>query len=399
MPQRILILMSDTGGGHRAAARAIAEAVDHLYPGRFEVRIEDIWADHTGWPINRLPAAYPWLADAGARWWQLIWDLSLQRPLRQGVLAAANLFIQRRIVRLLAAWQPDAVVSVHPLLTALGAGWVDRARLRVPFFSVVTDLVTVHPAWVHPAATGCFVATPASRDQVIAHGMPRQKVFLCGQPVSLKFARPLADKPALRRRLGMHPTRPAVLIVGGGEGVGRVYEIAQAVAEAAASAQLVVVAGRNRALKARLDSAAWPIPTQTYGFTQRMPELMAAADLLITKAGPGMIAEACISGLPMILSGFIPGQEAGNVHYVLGNGAGVYVTEPAQIAALAREWLAPGHPVLARMGQNASRLARPQAALAIARHICRLALLRPGGVTPEMQHAAAPGLTRGRAEG
>lgn len=370
MRKRVLILMSDTGSGHRTAAQAIGDAIHQLYADRCEVLVEDIWVDHTGWPLNRLPGLYPWLSDAGARWWQWIWRLSLHQSVRQGVLGAANALIERRIMRLLAGLQPDVVVSVHPLLTHLGMRWVQRAGLRVPFFSVVTDMVTVHPAWVHPAATGCLVATAAARAQAIAHGMPPHKIAVYGQPVGLQFARARGDKQMLRQALGLDPARPAVLIVGGGDGVGRVFEIARAVAITATQAQLVVVAGRNRALEQRLQGAAWEIPAQIHGFVHNMPELMAAADILITKAGPGTIGEAFIAGLPLILSGFIPGQEAGNVQYVLEQGAGAYAVTPPQIAALAQAWLAPGNPRLLRMQQNAARLARPQAALEIARHIC-----------------------------
>ncbi|PVE32874.1 hypothetical protein DC030_15175, partial [Enterococcus faecalis] len=107
-----------------------------------------MWIDHTRWPLNRLPNTYPWLSDTGARWWLLIWNVSKRRRLRHGVLRTANLLVQRKIVRLLHGLQPDIVVSVHPAMTYLAARWVERARINAPFYTVVTDMVTVHPAWV-----------------------------------------------------------------------------------------------------------------------------------------------------------------------------------------------------------------------------------------------------------
>lgn len=372
MHKKVLILMSDTGGGHRAAAQAISEAIHHLCPDQFEVVIEDIWIDHTRWPLNRLPNTYPWLSDTGARWWLLIWNVSKRRRLRHGVLRTANLLVQRKIVRLLHGLQPDIVVSVHPAMTYLAARWVERARINAPFYTVVTDMVTVHPAWVHPGVTGCIVSTPPAREQAIAHGISPEKVAVCGQPVGLKFARLAGEKQQLRQQLGMDMTRPAILIVGGGEGIGRVYDIARAVAQRVPQAQLVIVAGRNKELKQQLESVVWEIPAHIHGFVNNMPELMGAADILITKGGPGTISEAFIAGLPVIISGYIPGQEAGNVQYVLENKAGAYAVEPAEIAALVQEWLAPDNETLPRMKQNAARLARPYASLEIARHICGL---------------------------
>ncbi|MCA9975497.1 MAG: glycosyltransferase, partial [Anaerolineales bacterium] len=97
------------------------------------------------------------------------------------------------------------------------------------------------------------------------------------------------------------------------------YDIAREIAQRVPQAQLIVVAGRNKELKQRLENVAWEIPAHIFGFVHNMPELMGAADILITKGGPGTISEAFIAGLPVIISGYIPGQEAGNVQYVLEN--------------------------------------------------------------------------------
>jgi 1,2-diacylglycerol 3-beta-galactosyltransferase len=103
-----------------------------------------------------------------------------------------------------------------------------------------------------------------------------------------------------------------------------------------------------------------------------MPELMAASDILITKAGPGTISEAFIAGIPTILNGYIPGQETGNVTYVTQNRAGAFAESPHSIAQTVREWLAPNSPALSELIYNASRLARPEASLAIATDLHRL---------------------------
>ena len=128
--------------------------------------------------------------------------------------------------------------------------------------------------------------------------------------------------------------------------------------------------GRNATLQAELAAIHWEIPAHIYGFVDNMPELMHAADLLVTKAGPGTISEALIAGLPMILADFIPGQETGNVQFVEENGVGRYVPDAEAIADLVQEWCTPGQPTLATMASNAVRLARPRAALLIAEDLC-----------------------------
>jgi 1,2-diacylglycerol 3-beta-galactosyltransferase len=233
-------------------------------------------------------------------------------------------------------------------------------------------MVTAHPAWFCPQADYCMVPTEAARQRALRYGMPPDRVEVVGQPVALKFAAGVGEKSHLRDELGLDPDRPAVLIVGGGEGMGPVYETSRAIASGVPNVQLIVVAGRNAALKQELEATAWEIPTRVYGFATNMPELMGASDMLVTKAGPGMISEAFIAGLPVVIFSFILGQEEGNVNYVLEHEAGAYVPDPDEIAVLIREWFRPGNDRLKQMATNAAALARPEAALIIARRLYRL---------------------------
>ena len=119
-------------------------------------------------------------------------------------------------------------------------------------------------------------------------------------------------------------------------------------------------------MKKRLDKHDWNIPAFTYGFVKEMPDFMQATDILLTKAGPGTISEAFIAGLPIILYHRVPGQEEGNVSYVVDEGAGVWAPEVEDILATLTDWLQ--HPEKRnKVAQTAAQLARPQASREIAR--------------------------------
>ena len=167
---------------------------------------------------------------------------------------------------------------------------------------------------------------------------------------------------------------PAVMIIGGGEGIGPVEEIAVRMAEQLSAAetplgQMVVICGRNQDLQDRLAGRAWPMPTQVRGFVENMPDWMAACDCVVTKAGPGTIAEALISGLAIVLSGHIPGQEEGNVPFVVENGVGEYSEEPAEIARIVARWFGPERATLSARETKAKSLGHPQATFDICRSI------------------------------
>jgi 1,2-diacylglycerol 3-beta-galactosyltransferase len=136
--------------------------------------------------------------------------------------------------------------------------------------------------------------------------------------------------------------------------------------------QLAVICGRNEALRVRLAGQNWPMPTRIAGYVDDMPVWMAATDVLVTKAGPGTIAEALACGLPLVLSSYVPGQETDNVNYVVENGVGVYRSDPQQIAAVVDDWLEPDNPTQPAMRARAQALARPEAALDIARSLIAL---------------------------
>ena len=372
--KRILILMSETGGGHRAAAEAIEEAFQYLYGNTVLITIVDAWKNHVGWPVNRVANTYGWLVNEALWLWKGLWLLDNKPHLVYNSLRLFFPLVAPGLLKLFKEQNPDVIVSVHPLLTQFPLMVLKWTKLDIPFVTVVTDMVSGYHTWYHPSTTLCLVPTELAREQALSLGMPEKKVEVVGQPVALKFAAGLGEKTCLRAKLGLKLDLPVVLLVGGGEGYGRLFEIARSIAQRQPQAQLLIVSGRNEALRRKLTAVDWEIPVTIYGFVTNMPELMGATDIFITKAGPGSISEAFIARLPLILYGYIPGQEDGNVRYVQEYNAGLYVPNPEAIADLLLEWLQPGNPVLSQMAGNAAKLAHPDAALTIARRIYELTL-------------------------
>jgi len=287
-------------------------------------------------------------------------------------------FLRQGITELLLRTRPDVIVSVHPLLNHITLQAMRELGLRLPFITVITDLVSIHTAWVAPGVTACVVPTEAARDYAIAAGVAAKRVRLLGMPIDPAFStQPTAPLAARRAALGLDPDLPMILLVGGGEGAGGLRQAAYALSRLTLDAQLVIVTGRNRTLYHTLqeEKQSFSMPTTILGFVQNMPELMHAADLVATKAGPGSISEAMACGLPIVLTGYIPGQEEGNVEYVLSNHIGVLAETPAQVASAVRSLLAPGtssaddRATLEAMRANIARLSHPRASFEIARLI------------------------------
>ena len=168
--------------------------------------------------------------------------------------------------------------------------------------------------------------------------------------------------------MGWPLDKTIILLVGGGEGMGPLGSVTKEINQSKLDACVVVITGRNKKLKDELETLDWNIPSHIYGFVTNMPDFMRAADILVTKAGPGTISEALIANLPIILYHRIPGQEEGNVSYVIDEGAGVWAPEIEDIIGTLKDWLQ--NPSKRDEAVNhAKRLARPNASRQIAQTI------------------------------
>ncbi|HIE38887.1 MAG TPA: galactosyldiacylglycerol synthase [Anaerolineales bacterium] len=363
---RFLLLHSETGGGHRRAALAVAEALKDRYGERAQVELVDALAAYAPWPLRRAPDWYGKALWGGGRTYGLGYRLLDGRRRAQ---ALSRLFWPRvapAARRLLAEHPADVVATFHPLPVHTISRALSEEGLPIPLVAVGTDLVVMHAFWADPHVRRYLVATGQTRDQLVHHGVSPDRVEVTGLPVGRHFREAAREDPAeVRRGLGLDPEKPLLLLMGGGEGFGPMERVARAVAGARLPAQVTVLTGRNERLHTRLQRVPWPGPVRVEGFTHEVHRWMRAADLLVTKAGPNTLAEALVVGVPLVLWGAIPAQETPNVGLVVRAGAGVWAPGPRRTVVAAARLL--GDVVArARMGEQARKLARPEAAERVA---------------------------------
>jgi 1,2-diacylglycerol 3-beta-galactosyltransferase len=239
--------------------------------------------------------------------------------------------------------------------------------------TVITDLVDFHRGWTFSQADLVVTPTERARKVALRRRVPADRVKLLGLPVDLRFRPPApGEKQALRRRFGLDERRFTVLVMGGAAGVGHLASQVRMLAAERQPWQLVVVCGRNEKLRRRLYEIEALTPMLILGFVDYMPELMRACDLVVTKAGPGAIAEALATGLPLLITGFLPGQESPNVDYVVESGIGFFAPKEEELFDEVRV-MAEGGPTWREMSRRAEELARPYASSDIARECLLLA--------------------------
>ena len=376
MIKRALFLISDTGGGHRSAANAITAALDEIRsPFAFEHRVDDV-AAHCSFPLTQLGWGYSTaLRYAPPVYGALYYATNGRRRYRALVRFCEPLY-RERLRDLFLNYSPDVIVSVHPLLNHAALRARADAHLQsVPVVTVITDLGKVHESWLTPEADAVVVPAREVYERALSRGVLPQRLRMLGQPIHPKFDDVVGSKEELRAQLDLPPDRFVTLLMAGGEGGGKLMPTTVALAKARLPMHLVVVCGRNETLRAKLEDLAHALPTPmtVLGFTDKIPELMRTSDLLVTKAGPGTLAEANAAQLPVVVYDYVPGQERGNVDFVRSNGIGLVAINSAAEVRRAVERLVRNAALVDNMRRNQELVAPKRSSRRIAALIASIA--------------------------
>ena len=359
--KNILILTADAGFGHRSTANALARAFELRHGDAVAVTIVNP-LDEEGAPpfmrgaendYDKLATQWPGFYKLGYK----MTDLALTTSVTE---TAYVLMMYDLIARLMKEHRPDVVVVTFPTYQYPVAAYRRLSGYNVPMVTIVTDLLSLQKMWFTTSTDLCLVPTQYAADLALERGLDAESVHVTGLPVNPA----LADSPgktAARAALGW-PADKFTVLVAGSKRVERLDEFAHVLNHAGFDLHLAAVAGGNDELYDKLRAADWHIPVSLYNFVDNMPDMLHAADCVVSKAGGLIVTESLACGLPLLLVQVIPGQETGNAELVTREGAGELVTEPLALLEALADWLADGGCLYRERAANARRLGRPQAA-------------------------------------
>ncbi len=362
MSKKILLLSVSAGAGHVRAAEALrryAEEHDGVTALHLDVMdyvpasFRKIYADFYIQLVNKHPQLWGWLYQASS-------EARPNSPL-QKLRRAMERLNTRALHRAIEEFGPDAIICTHFLPAEMLMHEIRRNRLDTPVWVQVTDF-DLHRMWVIPHMTGYFAANDEIAFRMQASGIPEASIHATGIPIMPAFAAP-PEREACAAELGVDPQRPAFLLMGGGAGVGKLEQVAERLLELPGNFQLIVLAGKNAAALATLQSLAERHAGRLFpqGFTDKVERLMACADLVITKPGGLTTSECLAMGRPMIVNAPIPGQEERNADFLLEQGAAMKAIDEIALAYRIRQLVATPER-LQSMAQRARALGRPHAA-------------------------------------
>jgi 1,2-diacylglycerol 3-beta-galactosyltransferase len=364
--KKVLILTADAGFGHRSAAIAVAAALEEKFAEDLTVEIvnplddkrvptflRESQTDYTKW-VRNVPELYQLGYEAS--------DSLLPTTLLENSLVVLMIDAMRGVLE---HSQPDVILTTYPLYQSTLTTLFHSKRYKVPLFTSITDLSTVHRMWFHKRVDGCLVPNSLVADLATSCGIDPGKVTITGIPVHPNVVRESRDKNEVRKELGWTPEIPTILAVGS-KRVERLVDTLNIINHYGGKIQLAVVAGKDERLLHEINQFEWHIPTHIYDFVENMPALMHAADMIICKAGGLIVTESLACGLPMILIDIIPGQETGNAEYVTALGAADLAETPVAVLEHIDHLLMNDHLLLKQRAKNASKIGQPNSAYKVA---------------------------------
>jgi processive 1,2-diacylglycerol beta-glucosyltransferase len=366
---RVLILHVPAGAGHAGAARAVEQAIRLVDPAA-EPDVRD--ALEFASPLFKAlyATSYNRIAARAPRLWGYVYHGSEFRYGSPGEWLRIRLtwWNCRGFEEAAARLRPDVILCTQFLPVEVYAYLRERGRVAMPVHCVITDFA-IHPIWVYRGIDRYYVATDRVAGELVDTGIvPAERIQVTGVPIHPRFAS-TAGREAARRELGLDPdpSRPTVLLMGGGFGWGPMEGMLDVVLGLPRSVQALVIAGRNEALRGRLAERARgeEARIKVHGYTDRVDLFLEASDLLVGKSGGLTSSEAMARGVPMVVLRPIPGQEERNCNYLVDVGAAQRVHDLGGLEERLRRFLAdPEH--RAAMRAAAARIGRPRAALDVA---------------------------------
>src|SRR2546423_1535392 len=323
---RVLIMTATAGAGHLAAAAALEEAWQSLRP-EDTVETKDVLTFSSSLKRKVHADGYVKLVEHAPELWGMVFKKTDDPKLARWLSRVKRAFpsaSRSRLNRYLKQFRPDVVLCTHYLpLATLGKPKAEREsrsrrsragerkpaqRGRPYVVTVVTDF-EAHALWMDGCVDLYCVATEETKARLVARGAAAPDVIASGIPISARFSMPI-DSQTVRRTLGLRDDLPAILVLSGGFGMGPVAEILAELDKVTLAFQTVVVTGKNQELRSELAAQDRKHPTHVLGFARNMHELMAVADVIISKPGGFTSSEALAIGKPLLILNPIPGQEA-----------------------------------------------------------------------------------------
>lgn len=340
--KKVIIFYASYGGGHLSAARSIKENMETNYVD-IDVKLIDCM-EYVNKTVNKITTkAYSEMAKKAPKTWGRVYWKSQKGPLAQ-ISTTSNKILSIKLYKLLKDFEPNLIVSTHPFGSQMCAYLKKHGKLNAKIATVMTDYAP-HDQWLvfNKYVDYYFVSHDGMKKELHEKGIPNEKIFATGIPLSNKFLLKY-DKPTILKSFGLFPDKKTVLFFGGGEfGLGKTqtFKIFKSFVECPENIQIVAISGKNQKMKEAFENLVESLnktdSVKILEYTNQVPELMSISDLVVTKPGGLTTTESLASGLPIVVINPIPGQEEENASYLEKNKVAIWLKKDDNVEAILKD--------------------------------------------------------------
>ena len=371
---KTLILYATYGGGHISTANAVKEALKNDYPN---VQIEMIdCIEYINKIINKITTnAYSEMAKKVPKMWGRIYKGS-----RKGIVASfsknSNKLLARKLYKLIQSIDPDVIISTHPFATQMCTYLKKHNKINVKLANILTDF-KMHEQWLvrYDYVDLFFVSNEEMKKELILYGIPEEKIFAEGIPISSKISHKY-DKEKILKEFELKENKKTILFfAGGGLGLARrnIFEFMKIFAENFKDVQIIAISGKNpkiyESFKEIVSQYNAEERIKVLEFTDKVPELMSISDIVITKPGGVTVSESLAANLPIIVINPIPGQEEENAEFLEKNEIAIWIKKDDNIKEVLEE-IINNDEKLKTLKENTKKFAKPNSS----KNICKIIL-------------------------
>ena len=315
--RKFFILTASIGTGHSQAARAIAEAIQRTHPND-SVRVLDFVSSNTFSIDHMIKDTYLKMIDVFPEMYDHLYSDSQNSRFGQMSQKMLSLSFKKRMKNLIATLKPDAMIFTHPFPAGAADLLKRDGNISIPLLGVITDF-DIHQLWINKYLDGYCVATPDLKNLLETYGVEAGRIHATGIPVRRAFYEKAMNPSAMEKG--------TVLVMGGGLGLGNVVDNISRLDAVDEISKFIVITGKNINLYEKVAALAEKLrhPVELHSYTNKVADLMARSEILVTKPGALTCTEAMVMHLPMVLVNTLPGQERANALYMKKTGCAEWV--------------------------------------------------------------------------
>ncbi len=354
---KTVIACTSAGAGHLKAAEALFNYFRSKNPEQELVLVDVLEESHFLFG-NFYSRSYSFMVKHCQWLWRFMFHITSQKNLQPALTQVRtwhNQLNTQNFRQYLIQTNPDEIISTHYLASNIASNLKKKGKITSKIVTVITDF-GVHPFWIYDRTDLYAVASDASFKELIKLGVAQEKIRVTGIPVDPKFSGGF-DKAGLRLKFDLDPGKFTVLIVTGSFGIGPIEQIVDLLR---GQVQILAVCAKNEKLFKRLKAKNHP-GVKVFGFVDNIDELMAMADVIVTKPGGLSIAELLAMELAPIFISEIPGQEAQNIRILAQYGIGSRANNAGKVREIVQEYLNSPQKLKA-IRERISRMRKPRAA-------------------------------------